>query len=120
MSAVPLARSGSGWASIVVATAESFADALITTFGMAIIVASVVVLTGYAGQLSLCQYALAGFGAWVAARVADSFDHRSSSPWWSVSSPACSSVCWSPCPPSAPGVSPSPSSRWRWRWSSTR
>ena len=52
---------------VLVATAESYADALITTFGMSIIVASVVVVSGYAGQLSLCQYALAGFGAWAAA-----------------------------------------------------
>ena len=55
---------------VLVATAESYADALITTFGMAIIVASVVVVSGFAGQLSLCQYALAGFGAWAAARAA--------------------------------------------------
>ena len=55
---------------VLVASAESYADALITTFGMAIIVASVVVVSGYAGQLSLCQYALAGFGAWAAARAA--------------------------------------------------
>ena len=26
-------------------------------------------MTGYAGQLSLCQFALGGFGAWVAARL---------------------------------------------------
>lgn len=55
---------------VLVATADSYADALITTFGMGIIVASVVVVSGYAGQLSLCQYALAGFGAWAAARAA--------------------------------------------------
>jgi sulfate-transporting ATPase len=39
------------------------------TFQWAILVLSVVVVSGYAGQLSLCQYALAGFGAWVAARL---------------------------------------------------
>jgi sulfate-transporting ATPase len=55
---------------VLVFGAESYADALITTFGMSIIVASVVVVSGYAGQLSLCQYALAGFGAWAAARAA--------------------------------------------------
>jgi sulfate-transporting ATPase len=55
---------------VLVASAASYADALITTFGMAIVVASVVVVSGYAGQLSLCQYALAGFGAWAAARAA--------------------------------------------------
>jgi ABC-type branched-subunit amino acid transport system ATPase component/ABC-type branched-subunit amino acid transport system permease subunit len=52
----------------------SYADALIVTFGIGIIIASVVVVSGYAGQLSLCQYALAGFGAWTAARLANSFD----------------------------------------------
>jgi sulfate-transporting ATPase len=59
---------------VLVATAESYADALITTLGMSIIVASVVVVSGYAGQLSLCQYALAGFGAWAAARAANDLD----------------------------------------------
>ena len=44
-------------------------DALITTFALAIVVASVVVVAGYAGQLSLCQIALAGIGAWLAARL---------------------------------------------------
>jgi ABC-type branched-subunit amino acid transport system ATPase component/ABC-type branched-subunit amino acid transport system permease subunit len=55
----------------LVATAESYADSLIVTFGIAIIVCSVVVVTGYAGQLSLCQYAFAGFGAWVATKAVD-------------------------------------------------
>jgi ABC-type branched-subunit amino acid transport system ATPase component/ABC-type branched-subunit amino acid transport system permease subunit len=59
---------------VFVVTAESYADALITTFGMSIIVASVVVVSGYAGQLSLCQYALAGFGAWAAARAASDWE----------------------------------------------
>jgi sulfate-transporting ATPase len=59
---------------VLIATAESYADALITTFGISIIVASVVVVSGYAGQLSLCQYALAGFGAWAAARAASDWD----------------------------------------------
>jgi ABC-type branched-subunit amino acid transport system ATPase component/ABC-type branched-subunit amino acid transport system permease subunit len=48
---------------------EDWTDALITSFALAIIVASVVVVAGYAGQLSLCQIALAGVGAWVAARL---------------------------------------------------
>jgi ABC-type branched-subunit amino acid transport system ATPase component/branched-subunit amino acid ABC-type transport system permease component len=42
---------------------------LTTTFAVAIVIQSVIVLTGYAGQLSLGQFALAGFGAWVAARL---------------------------------------------------
>ncbi|MGH9230994.1 MAG: ATP-binding cassette domain-containing protein, partial [Acidimicrobiales bacterium] len=48
---------------------EDWTDALITSFALAIIVASVVVVAGYAGQLSLCQIGLAGVGAWVAARL---------------------------------------------------
>jgi sulfate-transporting ATPase len=59
---------------VVIVAAPSYADALSVTFGIAIIIASVVVVSGYAGQLSLCQYALAGFGAWAAARAADSFN----------------------------------------------
>ena len=59
---------------IVVFSAPSYSDALMTTFGIGIIIASVVVVSGYAGQLSLCQYALAGFGAWAAARSASSLD----------------------------------------------
>ena len=59
---------------VLVFTAPSYSDALMTTFGIGIIIASVVVVSGYAGQLSLCQYALAGFGAWAAARSASSLD----------------------------------------------
>ncbi len=45
-------------------------DALTVTLCAAIILLSIVVVTGYAGQLSLAQYAMAGFGAWVAGRLA--------------------------------------------------
>lgn len=44
-------------------------DAVTITVGAAIIILSVVLLTGYGGQLSLGQFALAGFGAWVAGRL---------------------------------------------------
>lgn len=57
---------------VLVFSAPSYSDALMTTFGIGIIIASVVVVSGYAGQLSLCQYTLAGFGAWAAARSANS------------------------------------------------
>jgi ABC-type branched-subunit amino acid transport system ATPase component/ABC-type branched-subunit amino acid transport system permease subunit len=50
--------------------AGSWADAVIATVAGGIIVLSVVVVTGYAGQLSLCQFALAGFGGWAAAKLA--------------------------------------------------
>jgi sulfate-transporting ATPase len=43
--------------------------ALTITLATALIVLSIVLLTGYAGQLSLAQFAFAGFGAWVAGRM---------------------------------------------------
>ncbi len=45
-------------------------DGLIITMSAGIMMLSVVVLTGYAGQLSLAQFAIGIFGAWVAGRVA--------------------------------------------------
>jgi ABC-type branched-subunit amino acid transport system ATPase component/ABC-type branched-subunit amino acid transport system permease subunit len=48
-------------------------DALTVTLAMALVLLSIVVLTGYAGQLSLAQYAIAGFGAWIAGRLADAY-----------------------------------------------
>jgi sulfate-transporting ATPase len=44
-------------------------DALTVTLCAGIVLLSIVVVTGYAGQLSLAQYAMAGFGAWVAGRL---------------------------------------------------
>ncbi|HVW42533.1 MAG TPA: branched-chain amino acid ABC transporter permease/ATP-binding protein [Amycolatopsis sp.] len=48
----------------------NWADAVTTTMTMAIILLSLVVVTGYSGQLSLAQFAFAGWGAWVAGRIA--------------------------------------------------
>jgi sulfate-transporting ATPase len=50
-------------------TSASWADAVTSTCITALVVLSLVVVTGYAGQLSLAQYALAGMGAWIAARL---------------------------------------------------
>jgi ABC-type branched-subunit amino acid transport system ATPase component/ABC-type branched-subunit amino acid transport system permease subunit len=44
-------------------------DAFTVTFCVGIVLLSIVVLTGYAGQLSLAQFAIAGFGAYVAGRL---------------------------------------------------
>jgi len=44
-------------------------DALTVTICVAVIALSIVVLTGYTGQLSLAQFAFAGFGAWVGGRL---------------------------------------------------
>ncbi|GAA0634452.1 branched-chain amino acid ABC transporter permease/ATP-binding protein [Sporichthya brevicatena] len=49
----------------------AWAGALTITVAIAIVILSVVVVTGYAGQLSLAQFAIAGFGLWVAARLYD-------------------------------------------------
>lgn len=46
----------------------TWVDALVATLCTSIIVLSVIVVSGYAGQLSLCQFALSGFGAWLTAR----------------------------------------------------
>ena len=46
-------------------------DSLVVTFAFALVLLSLVVTTGYAGQLSLGQFALAGMGAFFAGRAAD-------------------------------------------------
>jgi ABC-type branched-subunit amino acid transport system ATPase component/ABC-type branched-subunit amino acid transport system permease subunit len=70
VSLLPLVA-GLALAAYLLHDAHSYADAMTTTFGVAIIACSVVVVSGYAGQLSLCQYAIAGFGAWIAAKTVD-------------------------------------------------
>jgi ABC-type branched-subunit amino acid transport system ATPase component/branched-subunit amino acid ABC-type transport system permease component len=50
-------------------TPETWVGAFTVTIGVALVCLSIVVLTGYAGQLSLAQFALAGFGAWIAGRL---------------------------------------------------
>ena len=55
-------------------TPPIWVDAFTVTFCVAIVLLSIVLLTGYAGQLSLAQYALAGFGAYVAGRLASTQD----------------------------------------------
>ncbi len=56
---------------VIVSVPTQWQDAFVTTFAMGFVLLSVVVITGYAGQLSLGQFALAGFGAWVAGRLVD-------------------------------------------------
>jgi ABC-type branched-subunit amino acid transport system ATPase component/branched-subunit amino acid ABC-type transport system permease component len=45
-------------------------DAVTTTVGTGLILLSLVIVTGYTGQLSLAQFAFAGWGAWIAGLVA--------------------------------------------------
>jgi sulfate-transporting ATPase len=48
---------------------SGWVEALTTTAAVGIILLSLVVITGYTGQLSLAQVALAGIGAWITARL---------------------------------------------------
>ena len=54
-------------------TSVTWVDAITTTAILAIVALSLVVVTGFAGQLSLAQFALAGMGAWVAGRLVDNY-----------------------------------------------
>jgi sulfate-transporting ATPase len=49
---------------------QLWSSAIAQSMAGALILLSIVLLTGYAGQISLAQVALAGFGAWIAARMA--------------------------------------------------
>ena len=49
-------------------------DAITVSLGVAIVLLSIVLLTGYTGQLSLAQYSIAGFGAFVAGRLVAVYD----------------------------------------------
>ncbi|WP_207840097.1 ABC transporter permease subunit [Williamsia soli] len=50
-------------------TPVAWQDGFTITMATALILLSLVVVTGYTGQLSLAQFALAGFGAWIAGRL---------------------------------------------------
>ena len=54
---------------LLLLTSDDWLSALTATFAVGIVLLSLVVLIGYAGQLSLAQYALAGIGALLAARL---------------------------------------------------
>jgi sulfate-transporting ATPase len=67
---VPVVIAGLVLVSVV--TSANWLNAFSSTFAIAIVLLSLVVVTGYAGQLSLGQYGLAGLGAFVAARLVSS------------------------------------------------
>jgi sulfate-transporting ATPase len=56
---------------LITIVSEDYLAAMTATMLSAVILLSIVVLTGLAGQVSLGQYAFAGVGAFVAARIAD-------------------------------------------------
>lgn len=59
---------------IMLTKQAKWVDAITVSLGVSIVLLSIVVLTGYAGQLSLAQYSMAGFGAFVAGRLVAVFD----------------------------------------------
>jgi len=67
---LPLVISLAVAALLLAFASNDWVDSLTATAGGAMIVVSLVVVTGFGGQFSLCQFALAGFGGWVAARLA--------------------------------------------------
>ena len=48
---------------------DAWAQATYISLASAVMILSIVVLTGYAGQISLAQWALAGIGALIAGRL---------------------------------------------------
>lgn len=68
---VPVVVATAAAAALLFTLPTDWVDALLLTLITGLLLLSVVVVTGYAGQLSLAQFALAGFGAWVAARAFD-------------------------------------------------
>jgi sulfate-transporting ATPase len=66
-----------GWTAIGVAIAvillstlsTAWTDSITVWFSVGLVLLSIVLVTGYAGQLSLAQFAMAGFGAYVAGRL---------------------------------------------------
>jgi ABC-type branched-subunit amino acid transport system ATPase component/ABC-type branched-subunit amino acid transport system permease subunit len=61
-------------------TSANWQAAFIISLATSLILLSIVVLTGYTGQLSLAQFAIAGFGAWVAGRLVSG----ASFPFWAA------------------------------------
>lgn len=57
-----------GMTLLIAIASPGWSDSIGLSMILATLALSVVVVTGFAGQLSLAQFALAGFGAWVAAK----------------------------------------------------
>ncbi|MFC9502113.1 ATP-binding cassette domain-containing protein [Streptomyces sp. NPDC057002] len=67
---VPLALAVAVGLLLVGVSTPLWADAITTTLVLSLIILSIVVVTGYAGQVSLAAYALAGTGAFIAGHAA--------------------------------------------------
>jgi len=66
---VPLLAGTAVFLVLALTLGPTWTDSFTVTFASAIVLLSIVLLTGYAGQLSLGQWALAGTGAYVAGRL---------------------------------------------------
>jgi ABC-type branched-subunit amino acid transport system ATPase component/branched-subunit amino acid ABC-type transport system permease component len=68
---LPLLAFALGVAAVLIGFVASptWLDAIAFTLSTALVLLSIVVVTGYAGQISLAQFALAGMGAWFAGRL---------------------------------------------------
>ena len=74
VSVVGLVLAVGGASAVLLTASDDWALALVISMSTAIVCLSLVVVTGFVGQLSLAQMALAGFGAWAAGRLATSYD----------------------------------------------
>src|SRR5690606_14286456 len=70
---LPVAIATAIAAVLVVQLSDSLSEAVLTSAAMGLIILSVIVVTGYAGQLSLAQFALAGIGGWFAAHLVGTY-----------------------------------------------
>jgi len=61
------------WFLMVGVFGTTWVDAVTVSVSFAVVLLSAVVITGYAGQVSLAQYVMAGLGAYVAGRVVDAW-----------------------------------------------
>ncbi|MFF5140007.1 ATP-binding cassette domain-containing protein [Streptomyces sp. NPDC013157] len=67
---VPLTLAVVAGLALVSVSSPLWADAITSTFVLSLIILSIIVVTGYAGQVSLAAYALAGTGAFIAGHAA--------------------------------------------------
>ncbi|MCZ7526749.1 MAG: branched-chain amino acid ABC transporter permease/ATP-binding protein [Acidimicrobiia bacterium] len=63
-----------GTAGLIAVLSDTWVGAITTTMIVGVILLSIVVLSGYAGQLSLGQWAVAGMGAYIAGRLVGAAD----------------------------------------------
>jgi ABC-type branched-subunit amino acid transport system ATPase component/branched-subunit amino acid ABC-type transport system permease component len=77
---VPAAAALAVTAALLTVTSANWQAAITISIATSLILLSIVVLTGYAGQLSLAQYAVAGFGVWLTGR----FIVKHGLPFWAA------------------------------------